>query len=76
MTRKQFQAQRIQAGQYQYRTYLIEEVSRDAGEAKPRWNISVPGEGAVDAAGSLSQAKAMIDYWFEQSYAGAQKLPG
>jgi hypothetical protein len=68
-------AQRIGAGRYSYRTYLIEEISHDAGLPRPQWNISVPGVGPVDAAETLAQAKVMIDHWWEQSFAGERSLP-
>lgn len=64
-------ATRIAAGRYEYRAYVIEEVSRDAGESRPRWNIRPAGEReACDAAGSLGQAKAMIDGWLDDKPEG------
>jgi len=55
------------AGRYVYRGHVIEEVSFDAGESRPRWNITRDGDReACDAADSLRQAKAMIDGWQEQ----------
>jgi len=61
-------AQRLGAGRYLYRGYLIEDVSGDNDTGRRQWNITqaLPGQAPCDAAETLGQAKAMIDIWFEQ----------
>ncbi len=55
-------AKRIDTGLYVYRGYEIEDVSDDAGYTM--WAISVLGTcEPFDAAGTLRDAKALVDRW-------------
>jgi hypothetical protein len=65
-------AKKLEAGRYAYRTYVIEEVSWDAGRGRPLWLISLDGEKPCDAAESLKRAKELIDGWFDAEWARAE----
>lgn len=55
---------RIAAGLYHHRGYEIEEVGRYDETPTVRWNIRhLEEDSAHDAANTLRDAKAMIDYW-------------
>lgn len=67
-----FTANRLGTGRYMYRTYLIEDLSSySERKGQKLWLITEAlmkerGEGPCDAAGSLAEAKAMIDSWMDK----------
>jgi len=60
-------AKKITTGEYEYRGYHVEEVGQYGDTPNiSQWNITHTASGetaAHDAANTLKDAKAMIDYW-------------